>query len=163
MNATYAELSPTGIKRAIALVLRGDAVISEVHPEGKVVRAEGLDFPWPIVIRLLKAIKVPFYIGPAHYSKAGVRKRDDNICAYCGKHGAETVDHVMPQAQGGPDTWENTVCACLTCNGEKGNHTAEEYAEWAASLPKPKDRTLKIQPTVPMRIYLTGGKRKRKS
>jgi 5-methylcytosine-specific restriction endonuclease McrA len=162
MNATYAELSPTGVKRAIALVLRGDAVISEVHPEGRVVRAQGLDFPWPLVIRLLTAIKVPFHIAPAHYSKAGVRARDNNTCAYCGKHG-DTVDHILPQAQGGPDSWENTVCACTRCNGEKGNHTAVEYAEWAANQLKPKDRTLKIEPTVPLRMYLTGGKRKRKA
>lgn len=162
LNATYAELGPTGIKRALALVLRGDAVISETTGDGRTIRAENLDFPWPTVIRLLKALKVPFYTGPAHYSKAGVRKRDNNMCAYCGGHG-DTVDHIHPQAQGGKDEWMNTVCACTECNGEKGNRTALEYAEWAMNLDEPKDRFMRFQPYVPQRIYLTGGKRHRKN
>lgn len=151
LNATYATLGPTSVKRALALVIRGDAVISENSGDGRTIRAENLEFPWPVVIRLLKAINVPFYVGPAHYSKTGVRRRDDNKCAYCLKP-ALTVDHIFPQARGGKDEWMNTVAACTKCNGKKGNRTPEE-----ANMP------LLFQPSIPQRVYLTGGKRKRKT
>lgn len=148
LNGSYASLGPTSIKRAIALVARGDAVISEFDPNrAPLTSAEGLGFPWPLVIRLLKTINVPFYVGPAHYSKAGVRKRDGGKCAYCGGPG-ETVDHIFPQARGGADEWMNTITACTRCNGKKGNRTPEE-----ANMP------LMFTPSIPQRVYLTGGKR----
>lgn len=151
LNGSYASLGPTSVKRAIALVVRGDAVISESDPDREpLTSAENLKFPWPLVIRLIKTINVPFYVGPAHYSKAGVRKRDGGKCAYCGGPG-ETVDHIFPQARGGKDEWMNTVCACTKCNGKKRNRTPEE-----AGMP------LLFQPHVPQRVYLTGGKRHRK-
>jgi len=36
------------------------------------------------------------------------------------------VDHVIPRARGGEDTWENLVAACLPCNNKKGNRTPDE-------------------------------------
>jgi hypothetical protein len=151
LNATYATLGPTSVKRAIALVARGDATISEASTDGRKIKTQGgLEFPWPVVIRLLRAINVPFYVGPAHWSKTGVRRRDEGKCAYCLKP-ALTVDHILPQARGGEDEWMNTVASCVKCNGKKGNRTPEE-----ANMP------LLFQPSIPQRVYLTGGKRKRK-
>ena len=37
-----------------------------------------------------------------------------------------TVDHVIPKSTGGPSTWENLVCACLTCNNRKNNRTPQD-------------------------------------
>lgn len=150
LNGNYLALGKTSVKRALALVIRGDAIISENTGDGRTIRAENLQFPYPLVIRLLKAIHVPFYVGPAHVSKSGVRKRDGNLCAYC-LGPALTVDHILPQSRGGKDTWENLVASCTKCNGKKASKTPEE-----AGMP------LLFQPTVPTRIYLTGGKRKRK-
>ena len=56
----------------------------------------------------------------------------------------------MPQSRGGRDTWENTVACCTKCNGKKGSR-----------LPEEAGMVLRFQPTVPMRIFLTGGKRKK--
>jgi 5-methylcytosine-specific restriction endonuclease McrA len=36
------------------------------------------------------------------------------------------VDHVVPRAQGGQDTWLNTVAACAEDNHRKANRTPEE-------------------------------------
>lgn len=51
-------------------------------------------------------------------------------CVYCGDR-AQTFDHVVPRAAGGPDTYENLVPVCRTCNGSKA---ARSLDEWAASL-----------------------------
>lgn len=51
--------------------------------------------------------------------------RDQHRCAYCGKR-ATTVDHVLPRAQGGGDTWLNTVASCAEDNHRKAARTPEE-------------------------------------
>ena len=44
-------------------------------------------------------------------------------CIYCGKP-SESIDHVLPRSQGGLNTTENCVPACLSCNGDKSNENA---------------------------------------
>lgn len=39
-----------------------------------------------------------------------------------------TLDHVVPLAKGGPDTFDNTVAACHACNQAKGMLDIEEFA-----------------------------------
>lgn len=51
-----------------------------------------------------------------------VLRRDNHACRYCGRSAPEvriTVDHVVPEALGGPDTPENLVAACSDCNSGK--------------------------------------------
>ncbi|HSD64905.1 MAG TPA: HNH endonuclease, partial [Ignavibacteriaceae bacterium] len=46
---------------------------------------------------------------------------------YCGRGDLPlTIDHVIPRARGGSDSWENLVCACTLCNNKKGDRTPEE-------------------------------------
>ena len=55
--------------------------------------------------------------------------RDQNRCQYCGKKFPSSelsLDHVIPRSQGGPNTWENIVCACVRCNVRKGGRTPEQ-------------------------------------
>lgn len=47
-------------------------------------------------------------------------------CVYCGA-AAVGVDHVIPTSKGGPDTIDNIVPCCLTCNTSKGDL---DVAEW---------------------------------
>ena len=63
-------------------------------------------------------------------------KKQDGLCAYCeapmvlepqNSKRAATLDHVIPRSRGGEHHWENVVCACRTCNEEKGDMTADEF------------------------------------
>jgi len=145
LNASYEPLGATKLGRALALVLRGDAVVEEADPE-RLVRHKNGHFPWPLVIRLLHYVKVPLRYGAQPWSKAGVLKRDGHRCGYCGKP-ADTVDHIHPQSKGGGNTWENTVACCFKCNQIKGDKSIKD-----ARL------VLNITPTVPTRVYVASTK-----
>ena len=47
-------------------------------------------------------------------------------CAYCGSEDHLTIDHVVPRAKGGIDFTKNVVCACHSCNQNKGHTDWEE-------------------------------------
>jgi hypothetical protein len=60
-------------------------------------------------------------------------------CVYCGEV-AGTIDHIVPQGSGGPDTIDNLTAACRNCNLRKGSRPLwkflialqrHEAAEWA--------------------------------
>jgi 5-methylcytosine-specific restriction endonuclease McrA len=48
-----------------------------------------------------------------------VLARDRSVCRWCGGY-ADTVDHVLPRAQGGGDDEGNLVAACRRCNSARG-------------------------------------------
>lgn len=66
------------------------------------------------------------------YSNKEFRKfiiaRDHHTCHYCGGYG-DTIDHLVPRAKGGYTTPVNCVCACLSCNQQKGNLTPEQFMQ----------------------------------
>lgn len=76
-----------------------------------------------------------------HYAQARLRddytpplnnhalfQRDGQVCLYCGnpfpKH-LLSRDHVRPLSQGGPDSWNNVVTACIRCNNRKAGRPPE--------------------------------------
>ena len=79
---------------------------------------------------------------PTQASKACTRKRlfkeQRGICFYCGepmrlakrwKNPAPnfaTIDHIIPKSKGG-QLAGNAVCACLKCNGERGDRDARLF------------------------------------
>jgi len=50
-----------------------------------------------------------------------VKESWDYACAYCGSDEDLTIDHIVPQSKGGPDTTDNVVCCCKSCNQSKGH------------------------------------------
>lgn len=54
-----------------------------------------------------------------------ILERDDYTCVYCGEY-ADTIDHIVPKAQGGLTISKNCVAACKKCNGKKADRTPEE-------------------------------------
>lgn len=82
-------------------------------------------YPWPSVIRLNYFITVPYK--KVVLTRKNVLRRDAFKCCYCGRSDLPlTIDHVIPRARGGSDSWENLVCACTVCNNRKGDRTPAE-------------------------------------
>lgn len=53
-------------------------------------------------------------------------------CAYCGQRKKLTVHHVVPVSKGGPNTIQNCVPACGSCNSKIGTKTVQPgEATWA--------------------------------
>lgn len=129
LNAGYEPLSVVSFKRAIVLVLNGKA--SVLADSDLPVVSSSLTVPRPLVIVLSHYVRLP-YARKVPVSRRGVLRRDQFKCAYCGNH-ATTVDHVVPRAKGGPDTWENLVASCLKCNNTKGDRTLNEL-HWTLSF-----------------------------
>ena len=79
------------------------------------------------IIRLLGYDKLPAVGGTLN--RRNLFARDQNRCQYCGKRYATTelsLDHVIPRSQGGDNSWENIVCACIHCNVKKGGRTPQQ-------------------------------------
>ena len=54
-------------------------------------------------------------------------------CAYCGRQGASTLDHIKPRSRGGGTTTPNLAPACADCNRHKGS---EEVFSWFRRQPQ---------------------------
>jgi hypothetical protein len=49
-----------------------------------------------------------------------VWERDDFTCLDCGTRRNLSIDHVIPESQGGPTTLDNLKTRCVPCNSRKG-------------------------------------------
>lgn len=81
----------------------------------------------PKIIRLLGYDRLP--AAGVKLNRRNLFARDQNRCQYCGKRFPTqelSLDHVTPRSQGGGNTWENIVCACVRCNVKKGGRTPEQ-------------------------------------
>ncbi|SDE27754.1 HNH endonuclease [Auraticoccus monumenti] len=134
INTDNTALHTVSVKHAIGMLVREVAVVEEARDD----HAIG-PYPWPLVLRLVRYVKTAFmYARAPGWTKRGVLRRDGHVCAYCGGR-ADTVDHLVPQSRGGPNTWGNTVAACGACNAFKADRTPAEarmvlrYAPYAPS------------------------------
>lgn len=124
LNQSYEALSVCTVKKALVLILLGKAE-SVSNDNRKMIKSILQEFPWPSVIRLKKYVNIPYK--QVVLTRRNVLKRDGYKCTYCGRGDLPlTVDHIIPRAKGGLDTWENLVCACTKCNNKKGNRTPHE-------------------------------------
>ena len=115
------------------LLFRGKAEILE-NGRGK-IRSEREIFDLPSIIRLVYMVKKPFV--KRKLSKKEVFLRDRHTCQYCGERNKVlTLDHVRPRRQGGQQTWENIVSACILCNHNKAGRTPGEAGMTLLRLPK---------------------------
>lgn len=59
--------------------------------------------------------------------------RERGTCFYCLRWitpRLECLDHVVPGARVGCNSYRNLVSACMECNSQKGEPPAEEYLRW---------------------------------
>lgn len=57
-----------------------------------------------------------------------VFRKKGGKCYYCGED-AETLDHFIPRAKGGPNTIDNYIPACRKCNGLKKAFDIETFRQ----------------------------------
>lgn len=151
LNRLYMAVHVVNVRRAFGLLCRELAEVinleegkfanysfeswremSELRAEGKQlnddwIRSVNFEIQVPRVIRLLLFDRLPKQ--KLHLNRRNVLARDSHLCQYCGRHFPShllSIDHVMPRSRGGETTWENVVCACLTCNVKKGDRTPRE-------------------------------------
>lgn len=133
LNQNYEPLSVCSVRRALVLIFRGKAHPVELG-EG-MVRAVSRAFPVPSVVRLERYIHSPRR--RVVLSKRNILKRDNHECQYCGSRDRKmTLDHVVPRKLGGPESWENLVCACVSCNAKKGDLRPEQVGLALRRQPK---------------------------
>ena len=135
LNATYEPLNVTSVWRALSLVLAEKAEILEAHPE-QVIRSPSRILAHPVVIRLLRYVRVPRF-GARRITRRALFARDGHRCQYCGEGSRLTVDHVIPRSRGGPSVWENMITACAPCNLRKGDRLPHEVSMQPRTTPKP--------------------------
>ncbi|HEV3263629.1 MAG TPA: HNH endonuclease [Gemmataceae bacterium] len=91
------------------------------------VRTVNSEIQVPRVIRLLSYEKLPKQT--VKFNRRNIFARDNNQCQFCGRKfpTAElSLDHIIPRSQGGQNTWDNIVCACVSCNVRKGGRTPKQ-------------------------------------
>lgn len=126
LNASYEPLQLISVRRAVILLLQEKAELVEAATQQ--LRASGFSLDMPLVIRLVRYIKIPRRLR-LPCSRRGVLARDRDTCQYCGVQPGRallTVDHILPRSQGGQTVWENVVTACRDCNHKKGGRTPEQ-------------------------------------
>ena len=165
LNRFYSPINITTAKRAFTMLFNSIAEVITVEQEGyyaynffswaefseyRRYLQDGHEQDWihtpkltllvPRIIRVLQYSKV--YRHRIPLTRRNIYYRDNNTCQYCGrmfKTRDLNIDHVVPRSRGGKETWENLVCACITCNIRKGNRLPHETGMRLVRRPvKPK-------------------------
>ena len=133
LNQNYEPLNVCSVRRALTLVFGGKATSVELGD--RQVHSVTRSFEVPSVVRLERYVRAPRR--RVVLSKRNVLKRDSYQCQYCGQADRKmTIDHVVPRKHDGPDTWENLVTACVSCNARKGDRRPEQAGLQLLRKPK---------------------------
>ena len=133
LNSDYSPLHFVSDEEAIILFYKGRAEVIASPVTGKpsewdeVWSSPSTSIAVPATLRVLKRVNKRWK--PPRFRKKVLFNRDGWKCQYCGcKLGwtTITIDHVMPQARGGPTSWLNCVSACRPCNRRKDCKTPDE-------------------------------------
>lgn len=133
LNSTYEPIAVVTSKRALLLILEGKAIVVEEHPT-MVVRSPSVTFKVPVMVALKQFVRGrKIFRTSAVLTQRNLFVRDNYTCQYCNRHKSElrqseflTRDHIIPESRGGPNTWDNVVAACSTCNNKKADHYLED-------------------------------------
>ena len=137
LNKSWVPINTTTVRRALILVAKGAARFIqtesyELHdfqswlrlrPQDETsIRGVEVYLRIPEVVVLTRYNRLPGKSVP--FSRRNLYRRDGSQCQYCGEYVATrdmTVDHVVPRARGGANSWENCVLSCQKCNSRKGS------------------------------------------
>jgi 5-methylcytosine-specific restriction endonuclease McrA len=166
LNRLYMAIRVTNVRRAMTLLYEDLAEVVSIE-DGKFLsydfdtwvevseakhRFEPEQYDWirtvrfqiavPKIVRLLIYDKLPRT--GVKLNRRNLFARDQSRCQYCGKRyptSELSLDHVVPRSQGGTNTWENIVCACVGCNVRKGGRTPDQAGMVLVSRPKRPHRS----------------------
>ena len=136
IDTSYMARSIISTERAFVVSYKGNADVIAEYPETFGVVNPNLIINKPSIIKVYTYVKSTYQKVPL--TRDNIFKRDGYECVYCNesfKRTNLTLDHVIPQSKGGPNTWENLVTACKPCNNEKADLTLKEYGK---KIPQPK-------------------------
>ncbi len=152
LNSSYVPIDVANIQRTLKLLFKGKAEVISVEDgnyatynfssweEVSLFRQATWDkyknydyfdnsgniFGIPKVIRLTGYNKVPVKL---RLTRRNIIMRDDHTCQYCGKKknlSELNIDHIVPKAQGGSNSWVNLACSCIKCNSHKRDRTPKQ-------------------------------------
>ena len=141
LNSTFEPLAIVPSRRALILCLQEKATVLQSYDYK--VRSPSVEFKLPSTIALKEYIKTRKIHGRrAILNKRNLFIRDDHQCQYCGRGANQlsskeelTRDHIIPRKRGGPNTWENMVTSCSSCNHKKADLTLEQIGYILKSKP----------------------------
>lgn len=135
VDSSFMARSIISTERAFVISYKGNAEVVAEHPVTFGLVNPELQINKPSIIRVYKYVKQ--HINKVPLTRENVYKRDNYECVYCGASNIKllTLDHVIPQSKGGPNSWDNLVTACKFCNSEKADLTLEEFGK---EIPEPK-------------------------
>jgi 5-methylcytosine-specific restriction endonuclease McrA len=122
LNASYEAIRIISAKRSLTLLTKGKVAV-ELATDREVYPGVFL----PSVIRLLVYKHVP--VRMQQMTRKNLYLRDGYKCGYCGEQfsGSElTLDHIIPKAQGGKNTYENLITCCRKDNHRKADRTPQQ-------------------------------------
>lgn len=65
--------------------------------------------------------------------RQAIHAREGGRCFYClhrVKPALRCIDHVVPQAEMGGNSYRNLVSSCMGCNAQKREQRAEDFLRW---------------------------------
>jgi 5-methylcytosine-specific restriction endonuclease McrA len=134
LDAGYRPIDVMNWQRAIVMDLLEKADVLEYYDA--TINSVSEQFFLPAVIRARWYGTNVGRLGRVPLNRRNIMLRDGLKCQYCGKGSNLTLDHVIPQSKGGPNSWENLVTACAPCNTRKGDSTLRELRWKLAKQPK---------------------------
>jgi len=157
LNRLWQAVNVCSVRRALTLVFEGHAQVvfdsmdgtfhtynfnewrdlSRQAPHSESVGTISFKIRIPRVILLLMFDRLPKK--EVKFTRHNIFERDKNTCQYCGRSFERkdlNLDHVIPRDRGGPTSWENIVCSCVSCNTLKANRTPQEARMHLIRKPK---------------------------
>jgi 5-methylcytosine-specific restriction endonuclease McrA len=157
LNRLWQAVNVCSAKRALILLFQGHAHVvvgdndgafqtfnfnqwqdfSIQQPHSESIRSVSFKIRVPRVILLVVFDRFPKK--EVKFTRHNIFERDQNTCQYCGSAFDRkdlNLDHVIPRDRGGPTTWENIVCSCISCNTRKANRTPQEAGLHLIRKPK---------------------------
>ena len=119
LNASYEAIRIISAKRSLTLLTKGKVAV-ELATDREIYPGVYL----PSIVRLYVYKHVP--VRMQQMSRKNLYLRDGYRCGYCGElfSGSElTLDHIIPKAQGGKNTYENLITCCRKDNHRKADRT----------------------------------------